>query len=291
MDAVDQRKLLKVVRGSSEISDIFEVPILSIPTLVILIASFGAFGATTYLYLNGDLHPLAVIVINSCLIYFSFTPLHEATHRSFSKVRMLNDALGTISAQLLLPGFSTGLYRYLHMAHHQHTGEKNSDPDLPFVSGSYMKKVLRWAFLDLLWTKFYFGNWKQRPVGERLRFTIGLVFYLSVFAVGFNSGYVSEFLVCWVFPMLLGRIITVYLFADIHHPENVEQRVDPLGATGMIRNTNLIQRILMLGQARHLIHHLYPGLPWYRYDPVWNVAEKIIPPSMIKWGTFFGLLK
>ena len=87
--------------------------------------------------------------------------------------------------------------------------------------------------------------------------------------------------------MFLGRIILVYLFAYIHHVQGVEQRSDPIGATGMI-DTHAVNRFLLLGQSRHLIHHLYPGLPWYRYDQVWDIARKEIPASKIKWGGLLG---
>ena len=101
------------------------------------------------------------------------------------------------------------------------------------------------------------------------------------------SPYAVEFLVAFVIPMFLGRIILVYLFAYIHHPQGVEQRLDPIGATAMI-NTHPLNQALMLGQTRHLIHHLYTGLPWYRYRRVWEVAKQKIPISKIKWG---GMLR
>lgn len=63
---------------------------------------------------------------DKCIFRFwSFTPLHEAVHRNLSTINWLNDSIGTLSAQLLLPGFSTSLYRYLHVTHHARTGQDN----------------------------------------------------------------------------------------------------------------------------------------------------------------------
>ena len=45
-----------------------------------------------------------------------------------------------------------------------------------------------------------------------------------------------SFLVAFVIPCLLARIALVYLFAYIHHPHGVEQRVNPVGATAHYRN-------------------------------------------------------
>ena len=292
MEALIQRRLIKQVRENPELAGVFEVPQLALPTVFLIFASIGGFFMTTYWYLEGFINPVWVVLINSALIFYSFTPIHEATHRSLSSKKKINDWLGTMSAQLILPGFNTELYRYLHVAgHHRYTGEILSDPDLPFLSGPLHRRIVRWVFLDILWTKFYFSVWSQRPRGERIRFVVGLFFYLSVFFLGLTSEFLKEFIVCYVLPLALGRIVLVYLFADIHHPEGVEQKNDPIGATGMIRDTNFLQRLLMLGQARHLMHHTYPGLPWYRYDKVWEVAKEVFPASQIKWGTFLTGIK
>jgi fatty acid desaturase len=290
MEAVAQRKIIHAIRKTPEIQDAFKVPLLALPTFVILILTLVGFGASTGFYLSGELGVIPLVLINSVIIYFSFTPLHEATHRSFSRVMWLNDVLGTASAQLILPGFNTSLYRFLHITHHQHTGESQTDPDEKFVSSPLWSRVLNWAFLDILWTRYYLSVWSERPQGERVRFCVGVFFYLSVFVVGFSSSYAVEFLFAFVVPMFLARVILVYLFAYIHHPRGVEQRSDPIGATGMI-DTHVINRFLMLGQARHLIHHLYPGLPWYRYDQIWDVAREKIPTSEIRWGRFLGRIE
>ncbi len=287
MEAVAQRKIIRAVRNSTELEGVFGVPVLSLPTLFTLVASLSGFALCTGLYLAGTLNGLSVVVLNSIIIFFSFTPLHEATHRSFSRITWLNDMLGTVSAQLILPGFNTSLYRFLHVTHHQHTGELGTDPDEPFLSGPLFSRTIRWAFLDILWIRYYLKVWSQRPVTERVRFCIGVLAYLSVFAVGFSSSFAVEFFMAFVTPMLLGRVILVYLFAYIHHPQGVEQRNDPIGATGMI-DAHPVSRLLMLGQTRHLIHHMYPGLPWYRYDRVWDVAKEKIPASLVNWGRFLG---
>lgn len=79
----------------------------------------------------------------------------------------------------------------------------------------------------------------------------------------------------WVPPMMLGRIILVYLFATIQHTHCVEQRNDRIGATRMHDvNASLLQRYFLLGQAQHLIHHMYPHVPWYRDNKIWMVAKK-----------------
>jgi vanillate O-demethylase ferredoxin subunit len=221
-------------------------------------------------------------------VFWSFTPLHEAVHRNLSTINWLNDYIGTASAQLLLPGFSTSLYRYLHVTHHARTGQEN-DPDLKFTEDNLLVCWINSAFLDVQWTRFYFSVWSERPLGERAKFMLGLVLYVTMLVVAFTSPYVVEFIVAFLLPMFLGRVFVVYLLATIQHRKGHEQRVDPLGATSIQDvDSKWWQHLFMLGQSQHLIHHMYPGVPWYKYDPIWRAAKAKIPTEILRPSSYFA---
>lgn len=262
------------------------MPTLAWPTVAIYFISFIGFGLSTYAYLTGALSVFITVPLSAFFVFWSFTPLHEAVHRNVSTINWLNDAIGTLSAQLLLPGFSTSLYRYLHVTHHARTGQDN-DPDLKFTHSNLLLCWFNSAFLDVLWTRFYFSVWSERPVAERARFALGLVLYLTMFAVVIASPYTVEFFVAFVIPMLLGRVITVYLLATIQHRKGHEQRHDPIGATSIQDvNSNWLQHLFMLGQSQHLIHHLYPGVPWYKYDPIWREVKSKVPSDILRPSSY-----
>ncbi|MEP0070595.1 fatty acid desaturase [Pyruvatibacter sp.] len=226
--------------------------------------------------------PFITIPLSSFFVFWSFTPLHEAVHRNLSNIIWLNDTVGTLGAQLLLPGFSTSLYRFLHVTHHARTGQKD-DPDLKFTQDNLLLCWFNSAFLDVLWTRYYLSVWNERPVAERARFGLGLFLYLTMFVVAFISPYTLEFFIAFVVPMLLGRVVTVYLFATIQHRQGHEQRVDPFGATSIQDvHSRWWKHLFMLGQSQHLIHHLYPGVPWFKYDPIWREAKAKVPPEQIR---------
>ena len=129
--------------------------------------------------------------------------------------------------------------------------------------------------MDILWTRFYLANWSGGPQDEQRKFLLGLAVYASLFVAGLSSSYAFEFLMVCVLPMMLGRIILVYLFVTIQRTHGVEQRNDLIGATRMYDvNASLLQRYFLLGQAQHLIHHMYPHVPWYRDNKIWMVAKK-----------------
>ncbi len=288
MKVEDQRSLVNEIRRTSELAESFSMPIVAWPTIFVLFISFIGFGLSTYALLSGLLSPFVTVPISAFFVFWSFTPLHEAVHRSLSKTKWLNDAIGTFSAQLLLPGFSTSLYRYLHVTHHSRTGQDN-DPDLKFTQNNLLYCWVNSAFLDVLWTRFYFSVWSDRPFGERARFALGLVLYVSMFVAAFTSPYTVEFIVAFLMPMLLGRVVTVYLLATIQHRKGHEQRLDLIGATSIQDvNSKWWHHLFMLGQSQHLIHHLYPGVPWYKYDPIWRVAKDKIPPDNLRPSGYFS---
>ena len=288
MKAQDQRAIIKQVKSNPELVEAFHMPWLAWPTVMVLVLSFAGFAASTYALLTDLLPPLVTIVLSGFFIFWSFTPLHEAVHRNLSRVNWLNDLIGTVSAQLLLPGFTSSLYRFLHVTHHARTGQ-DDDPDLKFTKGSLFSCLLNAAFLDILWVRYYISVWTERPLGERARFSLGLVLYLTLFAVGFSSAYVVEFTLAFILPMFVGRILTVYLFATIQHRPGHEQRVDPVGATSIQDvHSHWWRHLFMLGQSQHLVHHLYPGVPWYKYDPIWKKVKEFVPSEQIRQSGYFS---
>ena len=288
MDNKTQKLLRQEIRHAEALKGTFATPLLALPTVVVVVLSFLGFALSSYAFLAGYLPALVTIPISALFIFWSFTPLHEAVHGNISRVRWLNDGLGSLCAQLILPGFSAGLYRYLHLSHHARAGQSD-DPDMKFIASTWQERVFNSVFLDILWTRFYLANWSSRPKQERRRFLLGLVLYASLFVVGLTSNYAIEFLMTWVLPMMLGRIILIYLFATIQHTQGIEQQEDLIGATRMHDvHGSLLQRYFLLGQAQHLMHHMYPHVPWYRYNKIWQVAPTKIPSTKIRWGNYYN---
>ena len=163
MKATEQRLIINEIRNAPELTQSFDADNCLAHNHYLV--SYIGFGLSSYALLSGLLSPFIAVPISAFCIFWSFTPLHEAVHRSLSKFKWLNDLIGTFSAQLLLPGFSTSLYRYLHLTHHSRTGQEN-DPDLKFTDKNLLSCSINSAFLDILWTRFYFTVWNERPVGE-----------------------------------------------------------------------------------------------------------------------------
>lgn len=229
--------------------------------------------------------PLGV-VINALAIYASFTPLHDGTHRAVSRNPLVNDVISTASGQLLFPGFEVAVYRVLHLAHHKTTGEHHEDPD-EGATGSLSGLFFFSIFLEFHWVYWYLKRFSQWSTAQNVRFFLGLSLMASWYAFWIASPWSHEWMLIWWVPQRIGIVLTLYVFAYIQHPPGVEQREHPIGATAIIKPNKWLDP-LMLGQNAHLIHHLYPQIPWYRLEAGWRAtqAELLLrtPPVRGYWG-------
>jgi fatty acid desaturase len=74
------------------------------------------------------------MIFNIFAVYLTFAPLHDASHRAVSSNGFLNDLIGTVSEQLLLPGIDMPAFRMIHMDYNHYVGQEGRDPDTSFVT-------------------------------------------------------------------------------------------------------------------------------------------------------------
>ncbi|MEM9895716.1 MAG: fatty acid desaturase [Bacteroidota bacterium] len=210
--------------------------------------------------------------------YTAFTPLHDATHRSLSSNKALNDVLGTISAMLLFPFANTPGYRYIHLSHHRFVGDKDLDPDEPMVhvpTKYFPLGYLLLFFSDFLWVYWIiFKAWKKTPVAIRTNI-IGMAIGNIVFNVlWLISPFWLEYLVIFLIPNRLGITYIAWAFAHLPHPEGVSWNQQPMEATFWLKGNKRYLATLW-GQAHHAMHHFLPHIPWYKYHKVWDLANGV----------------
>jgi ferredoxin-NADP reductase/fatty acid desaturase len=284
--SVSTKEILEQVIREPRFRAITTIPVFSwIPISTIAIA-YMIFLTSSYYYLQGQLPIALTIAINGFSIYLAFTPLHDATHRTVSGNRVINDILGTISCFMLLPGITTRIYRYLHLEHHRFTGNKDKDPDEIYVATPALLSPFVLFFPDIVWSVWYLRHWASRPIGERLEFSLGIAVYVGWHAAWLLSPYAMEFVLLWVLPQRIGVWLVLYFFARIQHPENVTWEKAPFQTTVHIK-TNKISHLLMLGQTIHFIHHLLPSVPFYRYHKAWAAGKILFEQQNIPQRSFF----
>jgi vanillate O-demethylase ferredoxin subunit len=285
--APSAREVLEQVVREPRFRELTRIPLIAPLEIGLMLGAYGLFGLGCYLYLRGAIGMPVALLINTFAIYASFTPLHDATHRTVSSHRGLNDLVGTLSCLLLLPGVTTGIYRYLHLEHHRYTGDPARDPDEPFVSAPALRTPLVLAGLDVLWTLWYLRHWNTRPLRERIEFVLSIAFYVSFHIFWLLSPWALEFVLLWMIPQRLGLFTVSYFFARIQHPHGVMWESAPFQATVRIE-ARPWTRWLLLGQAKHCIHHLAPSVPFYRYHKAWEIGRRLFEAQHIPVRTVWA---
>lgn len=269
------------------------------PTIVLFVALVASFVTVTTLGVV-DLVPLWVCVpANGVLAYGFYTIHHEANHKNISgrhhHLRWIDSVLGNVAAIPLQLNFVA--YSPSHLLHHAHTNDPENDPDF-FMAGPGRAIVPRWVISTIIKTLLSIPGVNRllpRVLPEPLSSTArdfvtrrrGLMRYhqacLAMLVVAYVLGFGNEMLLLWWLPAQIGALLLQVWFVWLPHHDFSE--------TARYRNTRirgwLGSTVMLLGQDHHLIHHLYPRVPFYRYRALFRE----IRPSLEQNGAriHFGL--
>jgi len=246
--------------------DVFLRPAIAWPTLALATGALAlwALALTTNLP-----YGLGIVIATLCA-YTCFTPMHDAAHGATSHSSWFNQLLGTLVGLPLMAPFSA--FRVIHLQHHKHTNEVKYDPDRWSGTGPTWFLPVKWLTQDLHYYWFYFCFLK-RPLKERLQVCfeltlMGILTWSLAQALGWST-ILSHF----ILPARLASAALAFAFDYLPHvPHQIPAKVDRFAATRIMLNP--ILNYLFLNQNYHLVHHLYPAVPFYRYPLAWQQKEK-----------------
>ena len=251
-------------------------PAVAWPTIMILVASYSIFSLSTVAYVEGALPLLWAILFNTIAAYMSFTPAHDATHGSVSANRALNDWVGRLATVLQSPVPFFRAFRYIHMQHHKFTNDKTKDPDLYVGSGPGWLLPLKWTTLDINYLYRYLNPsvFMKRPKSERREMLLALLFAAVVLAVISANGWLNDYLLLFLIP---GRITAIFLAISFdflpHYPHQAQAKDQPFQCTSNRVGMEWLLTPVLLFQNYHLVHHLYPTVPFYRLLKIWYARK------------------
>lgn len=204
--------------------------------------------------------------IQTLLSYLAFTVAHEAAHGNIhgnrSRLRGAATAMGWIASVLLLAPFSA--FRALHLQHHAHVNEGDSDPD-HWVAGSSAASIA--ARCATIMPYYYYtlliGPLSKTRAGRKARRSsvLTMVAFVAAGVVFVLAGLGVEALLLWALPALIASGVLAFAFDWLpHHPHDGRERYHD---TRVILGPGL--PLATMWQSYHLVHHLYPRVPFYRY--------------------------
>lgn len=241
----------------------------------------------------------------------NFSILHEAVHGILNSHRRVNEALGIFAGAFFPTSFT--LQQYFHLGHHcrNRTDAEMFDLYYPtdnlwtkrFViyampSGIYWLSAVSANILFLLLPSLLRWRWMRESTLMRhsgfdsmlagipntarmlrkIRSQIILIFALQASMIWVLRIDPVAWLACyWMFAMIWGSLqYTDHAFS----PRDVRYgawnlKVDP------------VTRWIFLNYHFHLVHHIYPYLPWI-YLPAFVTKNEVRPSA---WGNFWKLMR
>lgn len=252
-------------------------PVVAWPTVILLLGAYALYGCSVFAYVQGAMPLLWAIVLNTVAAYLSFTPAHEASHNTVSTHRRLNEWVGRLSTALQSPVPFFRTFRYIHMQHHRFTNDRDRDPDIYVGTGPAWLLPLKWATLDLSYFFYYFrpSVFRTRPLSERRELFLALMFGMVIFALVALAGWVEYYLLLFFLPTRITVVILALTFDFLpHYPHQMLATDDPYQSTKNRTGMKWLLTPLLLYQNYHLVHHLYPTVPFYRYIKVWRARKQ-----------------
>ncbi|MBC7160537.1 fatty acid desaturase [Immundisolibacter sp.] len=264
-------------------------PRLAIPTALLAVLMLGGMAAVWYLCLSGRMSFWAGALINGLLSYGLFSPIHDGAHRAISRIGWLNETIADVSLLFLFPYAPMVALRWLHNQHHIHANGVE-DPDRFEHDAPKWQAPLRWAFFDL-WYIWYFFTRGQHLVKKHRKELIAFYSCLTL-AVGtlIALGYGYELFMLWFIPTRISLFLIAVVFVILpHHPAMVSHHEDPYLATTMRMGWEWLLTPLLVYQNYHLIHHLYPTVPFYKMHRVWYLRYDEHVRHNVSYQTAFAL--
>ncbi len=247
------------------------LPVVSVPTVLLFTGGLMVWSGATWLVVN-EAAPLWVTIPLHALVTFTmFTVLHESTHHAAGQLTWVNELLGRLAMPFVAAYGSFPLVRYIHLEHHRNTNEDaHTDPDAWTAHGPWWQLPLRWLTIDFWYARFYVARQRMRPPSERIETAAVVTLSLAAFAWLAVTGHGWELLMVYLVPQRLGLAVLAWWFDWLPHHDLGAQRQNRFGATRVRVGLEWLMTPIMLCQNYHLVHHLHPAIPFYRYLRTWK---------------------
>ena len=194
------------------------------------------------------------------------TVIHEACHQAAHPNRVINAGLGHGSGLIL--GFAYPVFTRVHLQHHAHVNHPENDAD-HFVStgGPLWMIAARFFYHEI----FFFQRRLWRKY-ELLEWALSRACLVTVVGLSIYFDFIHFLLNFWFVPALIVGI-TYGLFFD-YFPHRPFQDQDRWHNARTYASPWL--NLLILSQNYHLIHHLWPSIPWYRIQASYYAVKPLL---------------
>lgn len=252
------------------------------PTFALGAGAMVVVVASAIATIGGSVPIWVTIPVNSAVVYAMFMVAHEGgLHYSLSTVRWINLTVGRLAWLFVVPMVSLSSFAYIHNQHHQNANDGDRDPDLFASHGPVWQLPFRWALMELFYAAWYCRHLKprvrhswRRPLLEIGEGAVMFSIYVGAIVAAIVTGHFWTLAVIVLIPQRIGIAFLAWWFIWLpHHDLEETQRQNRYRASRHRVGMERFLIPLMLAQNYHLVHHLHPWLPFYRYLQVWRRNE------------------
>jgi fatty acid desaturase len=247
-------------------------------SIVWFLSVLAGVGLVAWAVPAGHLSYWISVPVDALLIYGIFATLHEAVHDNIvgrhRGLVFIESLIGHISGFVLLapyPGF-----RALHLHHHQHTNDPVEDPDYWVKDDHYLKVILRCMVIQPMYIWHLWKIARNPRIMRAFVWEMVYVFsYIPIIAGAYYFGFGNQLIMLWILPAYFGVCLCPLMFDwPVHHPHDNRGRYTGTAILLFPRPLRYVMEIAFLGHSYHLMHHLFPRIPFYHYGKAYFALEK-----------------
>jgi beta-carotene hydroxylase len=263
-------------------------PDVAWPTIIFSFVLPAVHLTLVWLGLTGVFSIWALMPVLGFTAYMHYTIVHEAIHRNMvrrdRRFDPVNTTLGWIGSIAI--GTTWPLLHRTHLAHHAHTNTQK-DADY-FLKGSYPRLLAIWVvsivanLIPVPWVKWSFdklgfdsGYLNTRELMTEREWQLHLIAHtgLCAFVWGMIAiGYGPQVIALFVLPAAIGRLLLGTFQQWLPHA--------PFTESSRYRQARISKvpggPLLYMGHDVHLVHHLWPSVPFYNYARFFRAIEPIL---------------
>jgi len=264
---------------------LLQLPHIAWVTITLFIANFLAMILTVVLAEFDFINLISASLIITCLMFVMFTVSHDAAHGSISSIPIINEIVGRMAFCTMGPLVCFPTFKYIHNMHHKFTNDPIKDPDRFCIEGNWYSIPFRCMFIIPHYCYYYLRISSTRPKLEILEFIIHIGCNIGIASAAIDKGYTYQILFYWLIPSILSHGSLAFFFDFIpHHQSNATPIESRYHTTSILQTYKLLQpflTILLQYQDYHLIHHLYPKIPFYKYSDKWHEKQDFLLKKQI----------
>lgn len=234
--------------------------------VIMFLSALGLIMVSTCGYWLWGWYDWCCFSLNVLALHLSGTIIHDASHNSGHSNKAINTILGHGSALML--GFAFPVFTRVHLQHHANVNDPENDPDHYVSTGGPLWMIAARFFYHEI---FFFKRRLWRNY-ELLEWFLSRLFLVTIVFIACQYGFIGYIMNFWFVPALVVGIALGLFFDYLPHR--------PFKERDRWKNARVypspILNLLILGQNYHLIHHLWPSIPWYKYQSAYYATKPLL---------------